>query len=385
MHDALVERTGVVYDPFTPEQQSGISGIVERFIDAKEESEEDVISFVSVRQMMEICKQFKRLVLQTRGEVDAAREETASIAHSVVYGSSSRGVDKTGDFGLTAETKLADDYDPRKQSYVGVAEQNKGGFPLGVAASHSRPLQGLDIVTYAESKFGTKASSSIAKESNKSPNSPLGMGRSELNVGSMQSPVFAGDDQAVMFENFSNNEGAELHGAFVDAKNLIRTLRANTKDLSTAVNSAKSSIDDLQRKMQVRKESRIEMLKRSGFKASEAEDIVDEEELSLMRDLKEAKRAYKSSYEMFHRQKDQLDEAQNRAEAAKTNLTSAFLSWTSAKAGENEYYPESLDGSDQLDNQESFDKMETQRVLSRFPGILFPFCRCIMRLMLCAL
>jgi kinesin family protein 6/9 len=36
MHDALVERTGVTYDPYTPEQQASVVQMIERYIDASE-------------------------------------------------------------------------------------------------------------------------------------------------------------------------------------------------------------------------------------------------------------------------------------------------------------------------------------------------------------
>lgn len=55
MHDALVERTGVVYDAFTPEQQSSISAMIERYVEAREEDEESVLVISSVRQLMEVA------------------------------------------------------------------------------------------------------------------------------------------------------------------------------------------------------------------------------------------------------------------------------------------------------------------------------------------
>jgi kinesin family protein 6/9 len=370
MHDALVERTGVVYDPFTPEQQASIVSMIERFIDAREEHEEDTLQISSVRQMLEVCKQFKRLLLSSKAEVELVREEAQNYALGGTF-QTSRGGDKGIETSFSADTKIADEYDPRKQSYVGVPEGNRLGFSLGQAPSQSRPVT-IEAFGSPISKYTVGSPNKTIKESFKSPASPKSFGRIDFNLGNL-SPELSRDDQGIMFETYISNEGIEEHGAFVDAKALVRDLKTRAREASAAVNLSKVSIDDLQRKMELRKESRIELLKRSGFRASEAEEIVDEEELTLMRDLKEAKRSYKSSYESFQRNKNNLTEALIRVENAKNALGTGFLAWSYAHSGDVDYYPESTgENSDILDNQESFDKMEAQRVQAMHPGKNIP-------------
>ena len=48
---------------------------------------------------------------------------------------------------------------------------------------------------------------------------------------------------------------------------------------------------------------RIELLKKSGLKLAETEDIVDEEEFKLMKELREVKRSYKNAFEQMQRHK----------------------------------------------------------------------------------
>ena len=43
MHDALVERTGMVYDNYTPEQQQSISQMIEKYVSAPEKEEEEIL------------------------------------------------------------------------------------------------------------------------------------------------------------------------------------------------------------------------------------------------------------------------------------------------------------------------------------------------------
>ena len=52
-----VERTGVGYEPFTPEQQQGVFNMLDRYVAADEASEEEVLSINSFRDILEVqCK-----------------------------------------------------------------------------------------------------------------------------------------------------------------------------------------------------------------------------------------------------------------------------------------------------------------------------------------
>jgi kinesin family protein 6/9 len=172
--------------------------------------------------------------------------------------------------------------------------------------------------------------------------------------------------------------------------------------------------------VEARKQSRIALLKRSGLKASETEDIVDEEEFQLMKELREAKRSYKNGYEQLQRCKVAATQAQIAAEAAKADFAASFSSWSERQGGSggggggglgssNGYDFNKLLGSgqknsipgqgfmrnsslgdtmnmtgtgtgvfggtsessqDQLDDQEAFDRLEEERVLANDPDSL---------------
>lgn len=369
MHDALVERTGIAYDPFTPEQQSGIVSMIEQFMDAKEEDEEEVLRITSVRQMIEICKQFKRLLNSARAEVELAREENNQLAMSGAF-PFSRGGDRIGDLHF-AETKIADDYDPKKQSYVGIPDENQTGFALGLASPLARP-QVIEYPGVLTNDAPSPAKSSVPNlRSPKSTKELRGNSTLLSSIDAGSPDVIALEDPSLLYETFTTTSGAQLHSVYSEWKNKVKDLKYKCKETSAAVNTAKANIDDLQRKIEVRKESRIELLRKSGFKASEAEEIVDEEELAISRDLKEAKRAYKASYENLQRLKVSLNDASDMASKSKEELSRGFLSWMSSQTRELDFYPESTDeSSDTLDNQENFEKMEMQRVLATHPGEL---------------
>ena len=70
-----MERTGVGYEPFTPEQQQGVFNMLDRYVAADEAAEEEVLSINSFRDILEVCKQFKKMVIKGRQDVDEARLE----------------------------------------------------------------------------------------------------------------------------------------------------------------------------------------------------------------------------------------------------------------------------------------------------------------------
>eukprot|EP00644_Phytophthora_capsici_P003763 jgi/Phyca11/83651/gw1.15.808.1 len=62
MHDALVERTAVVYDEHTPEQKHQLLQMVRRYIDAPTlELEDEALRLTSVHEIRELFRQFKYL------------------------------------------------------------------------------------------------------------------------------------------------------------------------------------------------------------------------------------------------------------------------------------------------------------------------------------
>ena len=75
------------------------------------------------------------------------------------------------------------------------------------------------------------------------------------------------------------------------------------------------------------KTSRIETLRRSGFKTHETEDIVDEEEFKLMKDLREAKRTYKNRYEQLQKYRRSLTQSIVTVDVIKAELAVAYTEW----------------------------------------------------------
>ena len=173
-----------------------------------------------------------------------------------------------------------------------------------------------------------------------------------------------------VFEVFvKTDDGSELFKEFSDFKAFAKLQRTKSLEFASAVNEAKSLIDQLQGDIDKRKASRLEFL-RSSAKASSKDEIVDEEEFRLTRELKEAKRSYRNSFEQMQKFKKESLDAQARSDQLKIELGRAFNRWSSGESKDTDAKASSspVNKFDELDDQEAFDKMAAFGV-SGFPVV----------------
>lgn len=368
MHDALVERTGVTYEPYTPEQQQQMAQMLERYVEAPEAEEEDVLNIDSFRQMLEVCKQFKKMLLHSRAETQQAHEMALQGGMMDATGRPLTAQEIAAG-ALMEDTRIADEFDPNKTPFVGDSEHGEG-FAIGTAHHDSRPMGGIE----GSSKFdGSKKSrgqprSPVSITRSLGADSPTtGMGATGHEFGSPGSTMGPGGPAAqAMFEAYAKSEGADVYEDFNRAKAELKEVRMRSKELTAGINEAKYDIDRLQSEIASRKTSRIELLTKSGLRSKETEEIVDEEEFRLMKELREAKRAYKNGYERLQKVKGSIQEAQMRVARVKDDLASGFL----MRSQEATFDGEATGPADQLDDQEAFDRLETQRVMDTDPDSL---------------
>lgn len=395
MHDALVERAGVGYEPYTPEQQSTIRQMLETYVESPEIEEEDTLSIDSFRKMLEVCKQFKRMVLTAREEVRAAKEENFSqFSSSGFYGTTNgtRTASASGEFlGATGDFKDSGGVDGANGvSYVGERDSfSKSGFGLGQAPSDSVPMamEGTtSSMKRAESKdvSESKGGLSTSKQTGSPTRTGLHVEFGDKYDDSVNSPgkrlAAPADSKNRTLDAFAHSDGAELYGALMTSKRALKDIKAKNREASQSVNSAKMKIDSLQFELEDKKASRLELLRSSGFKASAAEEIVDEEEYNLMKELKEAKLSYKNGYAQLQKLKLALAQAQEDADYHRNNFAETFAMWnTGASVSRSGSYDSDAKGagpavaddpSDQLDDQEAFERLEVERVVSKDPDSL---------------
>ena len=92
-----------------------------------------------------------------------------------------------------------------------------------------------------------------------------------------------------------------------------------------------------------------------------------------MKELREAKRTYKNSFEQMQRYKQLASEAQAAADRFRDDLASSFSRGGGGLSSNGPDYSDTGGGGgtfDQLDDQEAFDRLENERVVANDPDSL---------------
>jgi len=100
-------------------------------------------------------------------------------------------------------------------------------------------------------------------------------------------------------------------------------------------------------------------------------DIVDEEEFRLMKRQREAKKQYRAAYEDMQTIRSDMEAAKKEADVVQAQLLTDFEQWHETTVGD-EFQAAStsgtvVSGDDKLDDQEAFEKLEIERVVSQDP------------------
>eukprot|EP00752_Nemacystus_decipiens_P009557 g8537.t1 len=390
MHDALADRSRVVYDPYTPEQQQGIRRQLEKFVAAQGPDDEEASfpSLESVRQMREICRVFKTLILEVQGD---ARSAILNSAGGMGEGALSTPEDgDTGDGvdgGIGLKTQAAADnlvgaMEPDNGFGLGrapdharpvtvdstkdrpLSRQNQGGgggggggggrgggnaaFMAGAPAGQSEPKDGLLSPVLSASEIGDDGHVSVGKRQ-------LGRGGGEAG-GRGQAPstraafmdlsepgaggggpargrgtgggMVAGQANSAMYEAFKQGAGRQLNGELVAAKALAKAQKEGVREHASNVNALKKRIDRLQATVRDKRSKRPSLPDVKGT----ADDVMDEEEFKLVTQEREAKRQYKEAFEALAKAKAKMEASAKQEEGLRRDLIDSFDSYLEAKA-----------------------------------------------------
>ncbi len=381
MHDALVERTGIVYDPYTPEQQAEVGDVVERFVSASERDEETVLDIRSYRQMLEICRQFKRKLLAARSaasrrpslhRVDSASGQSGGSGGVREGAGQDNGGVLGGAGGLRAGGGKA----------IGFAVDNNRGFVLGEALADMRPPNGIDSVSVYSVRpaqgyghgYGCGSSPSPPDSPNRSykqSNNSRSLALDALSLGDAE------DMSSLEMFVKEDDTGSQLFQTFVASKQTLRDNKAKMRSIVQAVNDAKAGIDRCTALMESKKAQQFNGKVAKGATGKGMREVVDEEEFRIAKELKEAKQAYRNAFEQLQKIQQQSEGMGKEQEELRERLLTARERWqktqgSSPSRSPNRLFANALMGmeSDKMDDQEAFDRLETERVMANDPDSL---------------
>ena len=448
MHDALNDRSGVKYEPYTPEERAQLAAQVKRFADAADDdrtgagnANSEILQFESVRQMKEMCAEFKRLLRDAEAK---AQRATAAMMDQHSQRAASRGqqggddaVSQRGDsqgqggFGDTAATAHFATGLGSDDQQVGQLERGRG-FSLGAAADSARPLS-TDF-----SNANGRPTGEPNNASNGAASFALGTGGGGRSAdgGSMtgfdETADFGLSSSMPLSPNNNNGGGGGQYATdaslFVDLSDKSRSFeyfkRAPGAAPASAVqrskrarNDAKRRIDDAASAIAEKRRQRLQRSRASGGDSNtnsrtlgataDVDDVVDEEEFVLMKSEREAKKAYRDAHSGWIRAKSEHETCKHQVDVAKAALLDDFQRWFDRQHEANEGQQEQQqqrrrrprssnaavgtssrgrmghddeddeddeddddDDDDKLDDQEQFDKMEMERIISQDPDAL---------------
>jgi kinesin family protein 6/9 len=370
MHDALADRTGVVYDPYTPEQVAGLKKQLEKYLTCAPNEEEDALEFRSVRQMREVCKLFKSMFKQQA-------EYTQRLATGAASGAMTGGLGATTAAEAMAMSLGGADATGFLGSTEGMVGKEAGvGFGLGTAADGARPMsqdlgsmrgykEGGDGASTVGSPGGYGSPVAEAKDSGSPERSTMG-GAGYKGAGSGL------QDRDTAYLVYKSGAGKMTNRRLNDAKARLKQEKSRVKACAAAINESKRTIDDLTAQIDEKKAARAQQRKFSGMEEGEQDDIVDEEEFRLMKRQREAKKQYRAAYEELTGLRAGLEAASKEVDSLKFQLLSDFEEWFKG-AGVDDPFGNTGGGGDEkevLDDQEAFEQMEIERITAQDPDSL---------------
>ncbi|CAM9496000.1 unnamed protein product [Ectocarpus sp. 6 AP-2014] len=384
MHDALADRSRVVYDPYTPEQQQGIRRQLEKFVAAQgpEEEEASFPPLESVRQMREICRVFKTLILEVQGDARSALLNSAGG-----MGEGGLATPEDGDTREGVEGGNPNKMQAAADTLVGSMEPDNG-FGLGRAPDHARPVTvdstrdrplsrqqqgGRGGASSAFMAGAPPAGQSEPKDGLLSPvlsASEVGddgpsvtkrhFGRSRVGGGAgggVQAPAsgttfndrsllaggagggpsggrwgggggVVGEAKSAMYEAFKQGVGRQLNGELLAAKALAKAQKEGVREQAARVNALKQQIDQLQATVRDKRLKRPSLPDVKGT----ADDVMDEDEFKLVTQEREAKRNYKEAFEVLAKAKAKMEASAQQEEELRKDLIQSFDGYLEEKA-----------------------------------------------------
>lgn len=378
MHDAMVERSGITYDEYTPEQKLAMRASIEKFMAAEPGSDEEyeAISFSSVRQMRELLFQFKKLALEKdvsiRRATTAAQQGIANMMNATGggqggFGDEAKGLGATVDFG-DAKDAVGDVVGG---DGFGLGQADPGGRPpiidqVGGAPSPTRSQGSLSPSRNTE-KFAPADSLSAdaqAKTTSKAEN--VGVTTETFYGGDLKGSV--PDDKEEAFALYKRTKGRSTNSSMLSMKAEVKTLKAKSRVLSTECNEYKEDIDDFTSKIKAKKDMRMQQMRPGGY--DDNIDVVDQEEYDLMTAQRAAKKAFKARHGILTELRSKISGLQAEVDDTKFQLVEDFDKWHGIAIGtlvDDGGGGGAVEGGEVMDDAEMFEKMELERIAATDP------------------
>ncbi|NXL53195.1 KIF9 protein, partial [Podilymbus podiceps] len=330
MHDSLVNRSSVTYDPLTDIQIAEIKSQVHKYL----KGTIDEIDVVNIRQVQEVFKQFKLIIRQQEREVEARlrskyalidKNDFAALAAAQKAG----GVDVDGHVvrqvdGEARGTRTA----PFSSRRGGKKKSRKShGQPKKEGIGSSLSGRDLDDVLPSKSQVIISTKDLDVKEGVRDQDT--------ANTDAEDSePAPVEDSQRpgspppkpVAFEQFKEECGSEINRIFKDNKSILLARKKRSSTVAQRINFIKREMESTQKALEAQKQERWQQ---GEYVDEKGQIIIDEEEFLLIMKLKDLKEEYKSGYAELQDLKAEIQYCQHLVDQCRNKLISEFEIWYS--------------------------------------------------------
>lgn len=321
MHDTLAGRAPQSWgEEFSPEQQASTMDEVRQFC----RGDVDEIEIKTLKQISETFCQFRILVnqLEIQPSKQALRGGYSDTLNAFVDDS-------------RPESRQAEELIKKDDNRVGELELERSGISIGIAPDDARPLDPM----YAKDKNAENLENLPKIEVPEKVQTPL---------------PHKTEDEA--FEDFQREEGLTFYQNYQQQKSQLTIKKREYKGLAVKINEIKREIDRLIDCLEIKKQNRS--------KDKSEENMVDEEEYALIRDLNTEKAKYQNDFHQRQMLQSEVAFLKGVVQQAKLKMCVEFLSWYKLK------YGQSSQSGEQLDDQEQFEILEEERIKAQDPQSL---------------
>uniref|UniRef100_A0A8D0DUC4 Kinesin-like protein n=1 Tax=Salvator merianae TaxID=96440 RepID=A0A8D0DUC4_SALMN len=335
MHNSLLNRPPVSYEPLNEIQVAEINSQVRRFL----EGTIDELDIVSIRQIHEVFNQFKIILSQQEQEVEARLRSKFTL------------IDKN-DFATLSAVQKAGLVD--SEGHL-VGEVDSHGFGIGVAPFSAKPggkktkaKKGKDQVSPTTRKEGATSPVSGKDLETVSPSrSQVGAATKDLETkeasarepdavsfDTQRSESAPKDDvisrcssppaRAAAFEDFKNERGSEINRIFKENKTILSDRRKKLNEAAQRLNLLKQEMDTTKQALEAMKSEREQQ---GEYLNDEGQIIIDEEEFLLIMKLKDLKKQHRLDFSELQDLRAEVQYCQHLVDQCRNRLITEFEIW----------------------------------------------------------
>ncbi|XP_077160545.1 kinesin-like protein KIF9 isoform X1 [Paroedura picta] len=329
VHNSLLNRPPVTYEPLNEIQVAEINSQVRRFL----EGTIDELEIVSLRQIQEIFNQFKAILSQQEQEVEARLRSKYTL------------IDKN-DFATLSVVQKAGLVDADGHM---VGEVDGQGFGIGVAPFSSKPggkrakiKKGREQSSTAPRKEGLASPVSGKELDSVSPSRSQGFSKDQetkeaqdvLSVETHRSESVPKDDTAVQpscppartaaFEDFKNERGSEINRIFKENKAILNDRQKKRSEVTQRIGVLRQEIDTARQVLEAHK---LEREQQGEYLNEEGQVIIEEEEFLLLVKLKDLRKQHRADFSEFRELHSEVQYCQHLVDQCRRKLLTEFEIW----------------------------------------------------------